>query len=183
MLSLEPTEGAAVVGGSGDAGDQESGTMGDEADVSSSQRSIPIVDTETPGKVAISMRAAGVTVVTYLSRGEGKSHVQGQGQGQGQGEAEGEAQQGTSMQDQDLVVTLSETSAREIEACSEIDTVRGKVRKIGSFCEWFGRDKTSCPAVSRPASQWSIQAHVHTPSLAEQCTANCCTVSGHTINL
>lgn len=129
-----------MVGGTSDAGDQESAATGDEANVTSSQRTIPIVDTETPGKVAISMRAAGVTVVTYLSRGEGKANGQGQEQEQEQGggeaEVKGEAQQDTSVQD--LVVTLSETSARDIEACSEIDSVRGKVRKIGS-AGWFGR--------------------------------------------
>eukprot|EP00752_Nemacystus_decipiens_P001758 g1699.t2 len=114
ILSLEPSEGAAVVGGSGDAGDEESPAAGDEDSVSSAQGSIPIVNTETPRKVAMSMRAAGVTVVTYLSRGEGKTNGQG----------EREAQQDTRLQD--VVVTLSETSAREIEACSEMDIVRGK---------------------------------------------------------
>lgn len=108
------------MGGSGDARDQEFSTTGNKANASSAQRSIPIVDTERPGKVTMSMRAAGVTVVTYLSRGEGE--------GTREGEREGLAQQDNIMQN--TVVTLTETSARQIEACSEIDTVRGKVRKM-----------------------------------------------------
>lgn len=130
-----------MVGGNGDAGglDRDSSTTGDEANVPSSQRSIPIVDTETPGKVAISMRAAGVTVVTYLSRGEGKAG------GQGEGEGEGLAQQDDM---QDMVGTLTETSAREIEACAEIDTIRGKVRRHGT-----ARSVGSCLGVARSAIQ------------------------------
>eukprot|EP00903_Cladosiphon_okamuranus_P005340 g5337.t1 len=121
VLSLEPTKGAAAVGGSGDAGDPDSATTGDNAKFSRRLRSIPVVDTELPGKIAMSVRAAGVTVVTYLSRGEGRA--KGHGGREAGGDAEGEAQQHTKMQD--LVVILSETSVREVEACSEIDTVRG----------------------------------------------------------
>lgn len=150
VLSLEPAEGASVVGGSGNTGDQGASTAGDGANVSTSQRSIPIVETERPGKVAMSMRAAGMTVVTYISRGEGKAN------GQGEGKAKGEAEQDTSMQD--LVVTLSETSAREIEACSEIDTVRGKVRKSGSgSCLGVGWHKLLFNCVA-PCLTCSIEA-------------------------
>lgn len=128
VLSLALAEGVAVVGGSGGAGDQESVATGDEANFSSSLHSIPIVDTEAPRKVTMSMRAAGATVVTYLSRGEGKADRRGKGGREA--EAEGLAQQSPSVQD--LVVTLSETTAREIEACSEIDAIRGKVRRTGT---------------------------------------------------
>lgn len=79
------------------------------------QRSIPVVDTHTPGTVEMSMRAAGVTVVTYLV--SSASLVR-------EGCRRGSSQQ-------DVVVTLTEASARQIEACAKIDTVRGTVRRDG----------------------------------------------------
>lgn len=68
------------------------------------------MDTEIPGKVTISMRAAGVTVVTYLGHGGGSGLPDEDPQDM-----------------HDAVVTLTETSAREIEACAEIDATRGNV--------------------------------------------------------
>lgn len=80
------------------------------------------MDTETPGKVTMSMRAAGITVVTYLGHGDGSSLPQ------------------EDQQDMHHVavtaVTLTETSAREIETTAEIDAVLGKVGGV----EWSGRE-------------------------------------------
>ena len=121
VLSLVPAEAAATigVGGSSDAPDVEPASRSSNgAQAFDSQRSIPIVDTETPGKVTLSMRAAGVTVVTYLGRGDGSGLPQKDPQ-----------------DTRDMVVTLTETSAREIEGCAEIDAVRGKVREgKGHLC-------------------------------------------------
>ncbi|CAM9600860.1 unnamed protein product [Ectocarpus sp. 4 AP-2014] len=71
--------------------------------------SIPIADTHTPGTVEISMRAAGVTVVTYLVSSAPLAREEG-GRGSSQ---------------QDVVVTLTEASARQIEACAKMEIVRG----------------------------------------------------------
>lgn len=65
----------------------------------------------------MSMRAAGVTVVTYLNSSAALARA---------GRGEGPLQQ----QVQDTVVTLTDTSAREIEVCAEMDVARGKVRRM-----------------------------------------------------
>lgn len=85
-----------------------------EDNARSVQRSIPIVDKHTPGTVEISMRAAGVTVVTYLVSSASLARE--------------ECGQGSSQQD---VVTLTEASARQIEACAKMDIVRGTVSRDG----------------------------------------------------
>ncbi|CAM9169048.1 unnamed protein product [Ectocarpus fasciculatus] len=94
-------------GSSGRANEQPA-APGAEDKARSVQRSIPIVDKHTPGTVEISMRAAGVTVVTYLVS---SASLAREGYGQG-----------SSQQD---VVTLTEASARQIEACAKMDIVRG----------------------------------------------------------
>lgn len=60
------------------------------------------------------MRAAGVTVVTYLNSSAALARA-----------GHGEGSFGQEMQDE--VVTLTDTSVREIEVCAEMDVARGKV--------------------------------------------------------
>lgn len=109
----------SLVAGSADSSsgraNEEPAAPGTEDKARSVQRSIPIVDTHTPGTVEISMRAAGVTVVTYLVSSASLAREEG-GRGSSQ---------------QDVVVTLTEASARQIEACAMMDIVRGTVRRNG----------------------------------------------------
>lgn len=100
-------------------------TSSDEARATSNQRSIPTVDTDTPGKVVMSIRAAGVTVATYLNSSAALVRA-----GRGGGSLQQEVQ--------DTVVTLFDTSAREIEVCSEMDVNRGKVGRKGGTEDGMG---------------------------------------------
>ncbi|CAM9710976.1 unnamed protein product [Pylaiella littoralis] len=112
VLLLVPTNGSAA-GGSSATRDQMHATSSDESRAASNQRSIPTVDTDTPRKVVMSIRAAGVTVATYLNSSAALVRA-----GRGGGSLQQEVQ--------DTVMTLFDTSAREIEICSEMDVNRGK---------------------------------------------------------
>lgn len=66
------------------------------------------------------MRAAGVTVVTYLNSSAALARA-------GRGEVS------LRQERRDEVVTLTDTSVREIEVCAEMDVARGKVRGMGGW--------------------------------------------------
>lgn len=83
--------------------------------VAQDQRSIPVVDTDTPERLSVSIRASGVTIVVYLNSSGALPRA--------------DTVEGLPLQD--VVVTVTETSVRQIEACVEVNVVSGKVRKLG----------------------------------------------------
>lgn len=96
---------------------------------------IPIVDMKMPGQVVISLRIAGVKLATFVNSTAALARAGHAGRG---------------LPERDELVTLTEGSALQIEACAEMDVARGKVRG-GTLCQWFG-ERMCCRRLRRPQS-------------------------------
>lgn len=98
---------------------------------------IPIVATELPGHVVISMRIAGVNMATFVNSTAALARA-----GHGDG----------GLPERDEVVTLTEASALHIEACVEMDVARGKVRG-GTLLRGLGRTLSEVMMAERVVSK------------------------------
>ncbi|CAM9786929.1 unnamed protein product [Hapterophycus canaliculatus] len=121
--------------------------------VARDQLSIPVVDTDTPERISMSIRAGGATVVVYLNSSATSPRA---------GSAEGLPQQ-------DVVVTLTSASVRQIEACVEVDVVRGKFALTLDAATVQLVDKsllkqTEAPSASR-GTGWANEANTCHPQL------------------
>lgn len=110
VLSLVPA--SRVSEGSASAKAEESAAPDAQPRRARNNRRIPVVDTQAPGQITVSVRAVGVRLATYLNSSAALARAD---------------LRFCSLSERDEVVTLTEASAREIEACLEADVVHGKV--------------------------------------------------------